>query len=136
MMTARPPFAPVVEGKKASAAETMLTEPMTDASMSSKAAMPSETLVAEPAVAPHAVTRETATMPAPTVKTVSAVVTMAGPTAGCAAARVSAPRPTMLMMPAMMSIAHKAKPVPAGKSFTVAPALVPSPTGATKPRVM
>jgi hypothetical protein len=123
-----------VEGKKASAAETMLTEPMTDASMSSKAAMPSETLVAEPAVAPHAVTRETATMPAPTVKTVSAVVTMAGPTAGCLAARVSAPRPTVLMMPAMMSIAHKAKP-PAGKSFTVAPALVPSPTGATKARV-
>jgi hypothetical protein len=66
---------------------------------------------------------------------VSAVVTMAGPTAGCPAARVSAPRPTVLMMPAMMSIAHKAKPVPAGKPFTVAPALVPSPTGATKARV-
>ncbi|HEV3298239.1 MAG TPA: hypothetical protein VG055_01265 [Planctomycetaceae bacterium] len=135
-MATRLPFAPVVEGEKASAAETVLAEPMTGASVSSKAAMPCETLMAKPAVAPHAVPRETATMPAPTVKTVSAVVTMASPTAGCPAARVSAPRPTVLMMPAVMSMAHKVKPVPAGKPFALAPASVRSPTGATKPRVM
>jgi hypothetical protein len=135
-MATRPPFAPVVEGEKASAAETVLAEPMTGASVSSKAAMPCETLMTEPAVASHAVQRETATMAAPTMQTVSAMVTMAGPTVDCAAACVSAPRPTVVMMPAMVSMAHKVKSVPTGKSFTVAPASVPSPTGATKPRVM
>jgi hypothetical protein len=134
-MAARSPFAPVVEGEKASAAETVRAEPMTGASVSSKAAMPCETLMAKPAVASHAVPRETATMAAPTVKTVSAMVTMAGPTVDCAAACVSAPCPTVLMMPAMMSMAHKVKPVPAGKPFAVAPASVGSRTGATKARV-